>query len=173
MGSNSNDKNIEEKFLAAHRRYADSIFRFCLFRVYDRELAKDMTQEIFMRVWRQVQRGVAVRHYQALLYQVARNIVIDHSRKKKEASLEALEAVGFNPVNEKAAVELQQRLDANEIDQLLANLKDVDRDIVAMRYLQGLTVIEIARATLRSPANVSVRLYRALRFLNKKIHPKP
>ena len=49
----------EEEFLRAYEEFADAIFRHCYFRISDREVAKDLTQETFTRTWKYIVDGEA------------------------------------------------------------------------------------------------------------------
>ena len=157
----------EEQFMTAYNQHADAIFRFCLFRVVNRELAQDLTQETFMRVWRHISKGNDVYFYKALLYRVARNVVIDHSRKKTEESLEQLEENGFNPANPRDVDDVHQHIDSHHVLHFLEQLGEIDREIITLRYIEGFKVKEIAQLLGRSPTNVSVRLYRGLRQIRQ------
>ncbi len=146
--------SIEEEFLAAYDQYADAIFRHCYFRVFDRERGKDLMQEVFMR---------------AFLYRIANNLIVDESRKKKEASLEKMQEDGFDPgVDDTGA--WKNRIDR---DKILAKLGDIDesyRNILVMRFINDLSPAEIAEITGDSANTISVRIYRGLKQLRSLIN---
>jgi RNA polymerase sigma factor (sigma-70 family) len=80
----------EEEFVKLYDELADKLFRHCYFRVFNRERAKDLMQETFMRVWKYCNEGHEVKNLKSFLYKVANNLIIDESRKKKELYLEEL-----------------------------------------------------------------------------------
>ncbi len=91
----------EDKFIKAFDAYADGIFRYCFFRVFNRERAKDLVQDTFMRAWEYAAKGNKIENLKAFLYKIAHNVVIDESRKVKEYSLDALLSEGFDvPIEE-------------------------------------------------------------------------
>jgi len=51
-------KNPEMQFTVAYQKYSDEIFRFCYYRVFDRDKAKDIAQETFIKTWKQLADGV-------------------------------------------------------------------------------------------------------------------
>lgn len=156
----------EELFLRAYDNYADDIFRHCFFRVRDRELARDLTQETFLRVWRTLVRGVEIREIRPFLYKVALNLIIDHSQKKKAISLDALQEEGFEPGVDTA--ERQQNfLDGARALEKLEELGDKYRDAVYLRYVAGLSPEEIAVSLGESSNVVSVRIHRGLKKLRQ------
>src|SRR3989344_2523417 len=90
-------ETIEQQFLKTYNEYADAIFRHCCFKVHNRELAKDLTQETFLRTWKYLQGGKTIENSKAFLYKTALNLIIDHSRKKQaDSSLDSLTEQGFD-----------------------------------------------------------------------------
>lgn len=155
---------LEEEFLAAYDQYADAIFRHCYFRVFDRERGKDLMQEVFLRAWEYLARGEKVLNMRAFLYRIANNLIVDESRKKREASLEKLQEDGFDPAKDETE-SMQNRIDRDKILATLGRLDECYRDILIMRYVNELTPAEIAALTGESANTVSVRIYRALKHL--------
>lgn len=148
-----------DEFLKAYDLYADAIFRHCYFRVYDREKAREMMQDVFMKTWEYLAKGKEVDNLRAFLYRVANNMVIDYSRKKKETSLDVMMEEGFEPAgNDKTPL-------AAEAGQMIAMLDRLDekyRDAVRMRYLDDLSPKEIAHALGETENVISVRIHRGI-----------
>ena len=67
----------------------DKIYRYCYFKLYDKQLAQDITQETFLRFYRQ---GLTLDNDKELpyLYTIAKNLCIDHFRKRTVESLEEI-----------------------------------------------------------------------------------
>lgn len=165
----------EGYFLKAYDELADPIFRHCYFRVFNRERAKDLTQETFTRTWEYLNKGEKVKNLRAFLYRVANNLIIDHVRKKQEASLERLqEERGFDP-GEDTRGHMMNVLEAGEVISALSKVNPKHRQVVQMRYLDDLTPGEISEAIGESENNVSVRLHRGLNELREilEYEPKP
>ncbi len=159
---------LNEEFIKAYESYSDAIFRYCYFRVYDRERAKDIVQETFMKTWDYIARGNDIDNIRAFLYKVARNIIIDYTRKKKEDSLEALQESGFNPgVDERANKEIE--FDFQAALQAIKSLDEKYREAVTMRYIEGYSPKEIAKMIDETENVISVRIHRGLQQLRKKI----
>ncbi|MBX4200907.1 RNA polymerase sigma factor, partial [Candidatus Parcubacteria bacterium] len=78
----------QQEFLDAYKQHADAIYRHCYFRVYNKDLAEDLTQETFIKTWKYIVEGKKVDNIKAFLYRVAVNLIIDHSRKKKALALD-------------------------------------------------------------------------------------
>jgi RNA polymerase sigma-70 factor (ECF subfamily) len=151
----------EDAFLAAYDEYNDAIFRFCLVKTRNRDVALDITQDTFTKTWEYLADGKKVDNIRAFLYQVARNLIIDNSRKKKSLSLDAALEEGQD-----FGVDTQERteniIDGKKSVELLDQLKDKDRDVLVMRFIEDMSVPEIAEALKEKENTISVRIHRAL-----------
>ncbi len=157
-------ENKEQQILAAYDAYADALFRHCYFRLYDREEAKDVVQNVFMRAWEYVSDGNTIENTRAFLYRAANNLVIDHVRKHKSYSLDALKEKGYDP--EDRAVDVSRITDivsGREIMQVLHKLEDPYRAVVIMRYIDDLMPREIASVLGETENVISVRIHRAVK----------
>ncbi len=161
----------QEKFAKAYDEHADAIFRHCYLRVYDRELAKDIMQETFMKAWNHYgeMEGEKIENLKSLLYKIATNLIIDHSRKpssKKTDSLDDMVEAGFEP-GEDHSEKHKDELDAKEALKKLAYLKEEYREVLTLRYFNDLSLKQTAEILGISENLVSVRLNRALQELRK------
>jgi RNA polymerase sigma-70 factor (ECF subfamily) len=160
----------QEQFAKAYDQHADAIFRHCYLRVYDRELARDLMQETFTKAWKYyAESEEEIENLKALLYKIATNLIIDHSRRpasKNTESLEDLVEIGLEP-GEDRSESLNDELDAKEALKVLSYLKEEFREILMLRYLSDLSIKQTAQALSISENLVSVRLNRALQELRK------
>ena len=78
----------ERQFIELFDRHSDAIFRYCIYRLEDKEKSRELTQETFLRAWKMVRDNKEVSYPKAMLYTVAKNLIIDYVRRKKEASLD-------------------------------------------------------------------------------------
>ena len=167
-----NSKRTEKEFLKAYEEYSDALFRHCYFRVYNRDRAKEIVQETYMKAWDYAREGNEIDNMRAFLYQVATNIIIDEARKKKkraELSLEVLqEEYGFDP-GEDRRNEMVDRLEGKMLMVFLKDLDEKYREAVYMRYIDNLHPREIAEITGESENVISVRIHRGLRKLRRLI----
>jgi RNA polymerase sigma-70 factor, ECF subfamily len=159
----------KDAFLDAYTQYADAIFRHCHYRVFDRERARDLTQETFLCTWVYIMRGGEVRNMRAFLYRIANNLIIDASRKQREMSLDYLQEQGFDPGQNDDADRTRARIDSEPVLKALNKLDGRYRSILVMRYVHGLPPRDIAERTGESSNTVSVRIYRGLHQLRSHI----
>ena len=165
----SHDK-CHEIFIGAYDDFNDAIFRHCLFRLSDRERAKDISQETFIRIWKYMSEGGEIKHMRAFVYRIANNLIIDEYRKKKTISLEKLhEEEGFDPVGSENMESIEKKFDAQAILKVLDRIDTKYREALVMRYVDDLTPKEIAEITGESENNISVRIHRGTRQLKKLI----
>ena len=104
---------LEKDLLDAYDAYADAIFRHCYYKTSDRELAQDLTQEVFLKAWSYMQAKHPILNMRAFLYRLSDNLVIDWYRKKKSQSLDALTEQGFEPSDDSVRVEEKAEMDEN------------------------------------------------------------
>ena len=165
--------NREKEFLDAYEKYADDIYRHCYFRVYNKELAEDITQETFIKTWKYILAGQEIKNIRAFLYKVAVNLIIDNSRKKKEVYLEDVaqkesrESIRLS--NMEAQEEIFKRFETKEIVKLLDQLSDSQKQVMIMRYIDELLPTEIADVLGESSNAVSVRINQATKKIREII----
>lgn len=154
--ASSDKKAFEELF----RRMADAAYAYFYAKTSDRELAEDLTQELFLRLYQKLsgyrKTGTS---FKAWFFRVARNIYIDRMRKDKNRQL-SLENTRVN-----VPADTGSREDAIAVEQALSKLDELDREIIILYFYQGLKNDEIARVLKLSPENVRVRKHRALKKL--------
>lgn len=164
--SHSSPSPEQDAFLRAYDEYADAVFRFCLLKVSNREVALDIMQDTFTKTWEYVARGNTVENWRAFLYRSANNLIIDHYRKHKSASLDEMQdVVGFSPVDETMNSEMLARV--KEAHRAIAQLPDEQRAIVTLRFVDDLQPKEIASILNMSTNVVSVRLHRGIKKLQQ------
>ncbi|MFA6603589.1 MAG: RNA polymerase sigma factor [Patescibacteria group bacterium] len=164
MNPTSGDNQAQ--FIKAYDELADAIFRHCYFRVYDREKARDLVQDCFMKTWDYLCRGGEIGNIKAFLYRTATNLAIDAGRRHQTDSLEALLEQGFDPTGASGSAE--QLAETARVVAAIDRLKPAFRDVLKHRFLEGLGPQEIARLSGLSENVVSVRINRAVATLKKE-----
>ncbi|MEK7652934.1 MAG: RNA polymerase sigma factor [Patescibacteria group bacterium] len=152
--------------------YVSRIYRFVFFKVNSVQDAQDLTSETFLKFWQYIREGRLIKNPNAFIYMVARNAVVDfyRSRTRENCSLESPEA---NHLLDEKADLLKQQIADSEIKDLLSglnNLKDEYKEIIVLRFLDELSISEIA-AVLKKPKGAArVLLHRALKALKESIN---
>lgn len=169
MDPEATHAETKDEFLTVYDRYADDIFRFCAMKVSRRELAEDITQEVFMRFWQQMRQGEEIRNERALLYTMARNLVIDWYRRQKEQSLDAMTDQGLEFANEDHRT-IEERAQMREAIDAIQTLDEPSRDALLLRFVEGLPPADIAAISGESANVISVRINRALKKVQDILH---
>lgn len=131
----------------------------------NREVAKDITQDTFIKTWKYLSAGKEVENIRPFLYTVAKNLITDHFRKKKEWSLDALQesgvtlAVQDNTTHDFIAVA--------DVMRVLEQLEPNYREAVTLRYVNELSPQEIAQITGESVNVVSVHIHRGVKKIRE------
>lgn len=140
--------NIENEY--------DKIFRFCFWKVRNKDIAEDLTQETFLRFLdsNYDEQGKRIRY----LYTIARNLCIDENRKNKPAEIpeEIPDTEGESDLTTKIFLQ-----------QLLMQLSEEDLELVVMRYLNMESTENICEILKISRFS----LYRKLQKIKKKLNP--
>jgi len=164
------DIQTEQQYLASYKAHSDSLFRYCYSKLGDRELAKDLTQEIFMKTWQYIAGGKKVENLKSFLFRTAHNAVIDEYRKKKTTSLDTMRDDGFDPGDASESAKSAEIMhDGKQAIELIKKLPDTYRDAVFLQYVEQLSIGEIASILDESENNISVRIFRGIEKLKEII----
>jgi len=156
-----------EAFGELYDRYADTVFRYLYHRVPDRQTAEDFTSETFVRALRRIDSlSFQGRDVGAWLVTIARNIVRDHvksSRFRLEvATADMRDADRATDGPEDAVL---QGLTNAQLLACVAQLGDEQRECIALRFLQGLSVAETAAAMGKKDGAIKALQHRAVKRL--------
>lgn len=143
--------DIEEQY--------DKIYRYCYFKLHNRETAEDITQETFLRF---LESGSYRDTGQVLqyLYTIARNLCIDEYRKPRPQALSG---------GEEAICPQERLLTSLALYTALSELEQEDRELLLLRYANGVPASVIGGMYSLSRFGVYRRLSKILRKLQKKL----
>tara|TARA_Y100000310_G_scaffold336160_1_gene419994 strand:+ start:1491 stop:2033 length:543 start_codon:yes stop_codon:yes gene_type:complete len=135
----------KDAFGELYEMYFVPIFRYIYYRVKNKQQAEDMTQTVFLKIYRSIKnyenREVAPL---ALFYTVAKNLLTDHWRKKKDTilapdSLNRLSDSQQNDSNEIEKIEIRE-----SVHQAIALLKKDQQEVIILKFINELSNREIA-----------------------------
>jgi RNA polymerase sigma-70 factor (ECF subfamily) len=160
-----------DAFEALYSRYADLVFSVALRVVSEPQTAQDVTQEVFLRVWRQpglfdVTRG----RFISWLMSVTRNRAIDEVRSRGRRRLrEVTPAPGADDPPDPHAIDpsvaAQISADQAAVRQALERLPEEQRLTIELAYFGGMTQQEIAAALATPLGTVKTRIRLAMKKL--------
>lgn len=162
--------DLEQRFEALFLNHSDAIFRHLYFRLGNRERAKELTQEVFMRTWQHLAAGKAISFEKAFLYRVAHNLFINEIRTNTMTnSLEStIEASGNEPAD--GQLSPSESAEQQELLRMLGRLSEGDREVLVMRYIDGQAVKDIAALLGEKETTISMRIARAMERLRELYH---
>ena len=160
---------LEKIFAESFEAYSDAIFRFCMVKVSNVELAEDFTQEVFTRYWQTLRKGTEMTNTRAYLYTIAHNMAKDWYKKKKSIPLETHLETGLDPSTYTTPTSEQHSEYRKVIDEI-EDMEDSDKLVLLLKYVEGLEPKDIASILGESANTVSVRLHRAITKLQTRLH---
>jgi RNA polymerase sigma-70 factor, ECF subfamily len=157
----------QDAFKELYARYQDVVFRYVLFRLGDRTLAEDLTQETFLRALRRIGSvSYQGRDIGAWFVTIARNLIFDHvksSRYRLEST--TADMVEHSPTTHGPEQQVIENATNSELLKAIDKLNADQQDCIRMRFLQGLSVAETAQRMNRAEGAVKALQHRAVRRL--------
>lgn len=167
-------KKDSEAFIKAYDLYIDQIFRFIYFKVGSREEANDLTSAVFLKTWNYIQGNSRedFKTLKALIYKIARTSIIDYYRKNSNFNKITIDGEGEEKIDIKderqdIAKQAEINFDFSLIEKKLGELKDEYREVIILRFIDELSIKEIAAVIDKSKNNVRVLIHRALKALRE------
>lgn len=148
-------------------RYHKRIFNFLARMAMDRELAEDLTQNVFLRIMKYRSSYRDGLRFQSWIYQVARNVFADHyqAAKNKTARHVAVEKLEGSVMETQDSLEQEER--EKLLHQSLALLNAEQRELLVLTRFQHLKYEEVATIMDTSVANIKVKVHRAIQKLRE------
>ncbi|MCK5099109.1 MAG: RNA polymerase sigma factor [Desulfobacteraceae bacterium] len=164
------EKKAMEQIIAS---YNDQIFRMVFYRINSWTDAQDLTQETFIKAFRNIKRLKKAEKLKSWLYSIALNLVKDFYRKKKllsffgqAADLEKM--TEYNPYSENKPSLIKAKEFGEEIKQkYLRFLSKNEKQIFMLKYIDDLTIHEIAETLNKNENTVKTHLYRSIKKIKK------
>ncbi len=172
-GLKRNDPELLDQLIEL---YQHRLLRYLLFLTGKREVAEDLFQETWMRVLLRGAQYNGKARFDTWLFTIARNLVIDLSRKRQMASLDEMSEAGDDERPFEVAIDgpspLDQfatREDQAEVAAVLLKLEPNYREVLVLRFHEELSLEEIAALTRAPLSTVKSRLYRGLAALKPEV----
>ena len=159
-------------FEAVYQKELPRVYNFFRYRVWDDQVAEDLTAETFEKAWRNRDK---YRHdlasFSTWLFALARRIGTDYFRRHRPTV--PLDVAALMPDPQILEDVAQQLADFRRLSLLLSRLAERERELVALKYGAGLTNRAITRITGLSESNVSTILHRVTQQLRAQWENEP
>lgn len=154
----------KEAMAVIYERYLDPIYHYIYRQIGNSHVAEDLCAEVFLRmvegIGRYENRGWAI---SAWLYRIAHDRVVDRFRQQQRTA--QVELVEESSIDDDPHYAVQARLDQEEMWQIVARLERGPQWVIRLRFLEQLSVREVAQRTGRSEGAIKALPYRALQNL--------
>ena len=144
------------------KRYYTSILHYCKRQCFNLEKAEDLTQETFLKLFKNLSGYKGKRKFKAYIYTIANHLCIDESRKMEVYTLGDEEEI------EDESDEMHRIEDKSEIDYLLNVLSPKQREAVILRFGEQLEFWEIAKVMDCNMRTAQSRVRNALKIMRKE-----
>ncbi len=156
--------------------YQHRLMRYLMFLTGKREVAEDLFQETWIRVLRRGAQYNGEARFDTWIFTIARNLMIDLSRKRVMASLDEMREGGdderpFEIVEDGPSPleQFQGRENAAEVAAVILKLDPSYREVLTLRFHEEMSLEEIATVTRAPLSTVKSRLYRGLAALKPEL----
>lgn len=159
-----------EAFGALYDRYVDAVYRYVYYRVRNEAEAEDVTSEVFFKALRAIPRYRPRQPFLAWLYRIARNAVIDRSRRARtQVGFE--DAVAHPDASDVVDPDagLAALADASAVREAIGRLTPLQQEVIVLRYVEGLDTKSIGRLLGRRDGTIRGIEFRALGALRQLI----
>lgn len=151
-------------------RYGNKVYRKCISFVKEAAIAEDLTHDIFIKVYLNLNSFKNKSKFSTWLYSITYNFCIDFLRKNKKENLVAIEDDNGRMIKDVEIESLDefQQIEPEQLERLLEKVKADEKMILLMKYQEDLTIKDIQSIFNISESAVKMRIKRAkekIRFL--------
>ena len=159
-------------------RYVSPIYKFSYRYVRNGPDAEDVSQETFLRVWKNLEKFDQTKNFKTWIFTIAKNVSLDFLKKRKTVPFsvlgeedDAVDAVlaPYVAIAETADISFDRNVLKQDFDAALARLPERYRDVMALRYTDNLKFREIAERLHEPVDTVKSRHRRGLALLRDVI----
>lgn len=157
----------KENFKEVFDRYFDSVRSYIYYRCGDTELATDIAQDAFIKIWEK-NLPFDLKQNKGLLYKIAGDLFVSHFRRQKLARRYERE-ISLDLISEETSNLIQYRELKRIYEKALSRLPEKQRIVFLMSRQEGLKYTEIAERLGLSVKAVEKRMNLALTYLKKVV----
>jgi RNA polymerase sigma-70 factor (ECF subfamily) len=159
---------------AFHRlvdHFQPEIFRMIFYRTRSQMDAEDLTQDVMLKAYKNIERLKAPEVFRSWLYRIAVNRVRDYYRKKQFRSLFGFISIDEDNFHETSEMAVAPEAEGGicrkdfwcQIKNMLTSLSSMEKEVFLLRFFDQLTIKEMSAALNKNESTIKTHLYRALR----------
>ncbi len=159
----------KRQFRSIYDEHMGQLYRFIFLKVGSHEVAEDLASRTFLKLWEALQKEKELQNPRAFLYRVARNLIIDHYRRRQWQRTTTVEEIRVESREELPSEIATVRAEMEEVRRALTKLNEDYQNIIIWYYLNELSIPEIADVSGKTEATVRVTIHRAVSALRKEL----
>lgn len=175
----SGDRIYFEKI---YHHFLPKIYRFIFFQVLNKQIAEDLTSEVFMKIYNSFGKSnLNAFTFKAWTFKIAQNTIIDYFRKENKSKYDIsfeqyIEEHNENEIEDKNLIKEEKYLGkellfVNEkLVNLLDRLPDIQKKIILLRYADELDYKTIGSILNKNESAVRTMSFRALKYIKEEIN---
>lgn len=166
-------KPTKDRFIEKQEELYDKVFRRCYSKTSSKEVAKDLTQDVFTRVWDYICQGNEIRYLNSFVYRVTSNRIKDWYKKKKTIPMAKLGDFDEMSISDNSHESITYGAEMRHVWRRLNELGDHYAEVIRMRIFEGMSPQEIAKSLGERTNTVSVRIHRGLKRFRELLSESP
>ncbi|NLL71295.1 MAG: sigma-70 family RNA polymerase sigma factor [Epulopiscium sp.] len=150
-------------------RYKNLVYSVILRMINNAEEANDLAQEVFIKVYKNLDKYSPQYKFSTWIIRITTNLVIDYRRKQKQATI-SLDDMVYEPVAEDTPEEHYLRQEQrNTVQNILEQMPDMYRIPIVLYHQQGLSYQEIADVINEPLSKVKNRIFRGRKMIKEEL----
>lgn len=161
-----------DAFDGLYQLYGDRVFRYLVARLSNTDTAEEVTSQVFLRLLEKIglytiapKDNVAI--FSAWLYRMAYNKMVDFLRKQKRSTNIELDKLEQFPDTTRYTESVEFRFDFELLLQKLQLLNEQQRQVILLRFIEGLNIAETAQVMQKSEGAIKALQHRSLENLKR------
>lgn len=162
-------KQNSDSFGTLYDQYIEKIYRFVYLKLSSKEEAEDLTSEVFLKTWNYLieHPQEEISSFSGLVYKIARNAVIDVYRSRARKKTTFIDNLDDFPADATYIDAIHMNQEIQALLRQIKRMKNEYQEVLVLRYIDDLSMKEIAEILGKTSSNVRVTLHRALKVLKK------
>jgi RNA polymerase sigma-70 factor (ECF subfamily) len=159
----------KEYFAELVRRYKNLVYSVILRMIADHEEANDLAQEVFIKLYKNLDKYYPDYKFSTWAIRITTNHVIDYRRKKRQETVQLEDAENEVYTGDSPEAALLKQEDAAELNRVVNNLPDMYKIPIVLYHQQGLSYQEISDVIEEPLSKVKNRIFRGRKLLKESL----
>lgn len=161
----------QARFTEIYNDYSEDVYRYIFYMVRDPQAAEDLTQDAFVKVYRQIHTFKSNSSIKTWIFKISRNVTLDHLKKKKPALFTDPQSL-MDVIRQEQKSSVETIIQTEEVEAMYAslqNLKKEYREVLILRKINECSIKETAGILNWSEDKVKSMTFRALAKLKEDL----